>query len=146
MSLVNFKVIFNGSKDIEDENLTLTFKKIDSTKNLYISNAIISELKNLSEKNKNVVVFQNIDEVIEIGNVSSRKLYNYFYVLIYTHKSVALKEGFLIGNLKKKGDIIIGVWPFNKDITGFTPENFLKSINNLIKNPHEYSNISLILS
>jgi len=83
MSSVNFKVIFNGRKDIEKENLTLTFKKIDSTKDISISNSIVSELKNLSEKSENIVVFQNIDEVIEIGNVSSRKLYNYFYVLIY---------------------------------------------------------------
>ena len=146
MSSVNFKVIFNGRKDIEKENLTLTFKKIDSTKDISISNSIVSELKNLSEKSKNIVVFQNIDEVIEIGNVSSRKLYNYFYVLIYIHKLEAKKEGFLIGNLKKKGDVIIGVWPFNKELLESSPEDLIKTINDLIKNPHEYSNISLILS
>ena len=146
MSSVNYKVIFNGSKDTENENLTLTFKKIDSSKIIGVSNAIISGLKNLSEKSKDIVVFQNIGEVIELGNVSSRNLYNYFYVLIYTHKSNAKKEGFLIGNLKKKGDVIIGVWPFNKELDDPSPEDFLKAFNNIIKNPHDYSNISLILS
>jgi len=146
MSSVNYKVIFNGSKDVENENLTLTFKKIDSTKIISVSNAIISELKNLSEKSKDIVVFQNIGEVIELGNVSSRNLYNYFYVLIYTHKSNTKKEGFLIGNLKKKGDVIIGVWPFNKELEDSSPEDFLKTFNDIIKNPHDYSNISLILS
>jgi len=111
-----------------------------------VSNDAVYKLKNLSEISNHVVVFQNIEEVIEIGDVSPRETYNYYYVLIYTYKSDAKKEGFLIGNLKKKGDIIIGIWPFNKEIVDSPPEDFLKSFNNLIENPHEYSNISLILS
>jgi len=146
MNSSNFKVIFNGSKDVENENLTLTFKKITTTKKISLSHVVISKLKNLSEISNHVVVFQNIEEVIEIGDVSPRETYNYYYVLIYTYKSDAKKEGFLIGNLKKKGDIIIGIWPFNKEIVDSPPEDFLKSFNNLIENPHEYSNISLILS
>ena len=146
MNSINFKVIFNGSKEVKNEDLSLTFKKISSTNTIGVSSSIISDLKDLSEKSKDVVVFQNIEEVIEIGNASSRDLYNYYYVLIYTCKSDAKKEGFLIGNVKKKGDVIIGVWPFNKPIVESSSGEFLESFNNLIKNPHEYSNICLILS
>ena len=146
MNSINFKVIFKGSKDVENENLTLTFKKINPTNNVGVPVIVISELKNLSEKSQNVVVFQNIEEVIEIGNESSRELYNYYYVLIYTSKSDGKKEGFLIGNVKKKGDVIIGVWPFNKQIEELSPEEILEIFNNLIKKPHEYRNISLILT
>lgn len=146
MNSINFKVIFNGSVDVENEDFSLTFKKLSSTNKIGVSATFISELKNLSEKSKNIVVFQNIEEVIEIGNASSRELYNYYYVLIYTCKSDAKKEGFLIGNVKKKGDVIIGVWPFNKQIEESSSKEFLDSVSNTIKNPHEYSNICLILS
>ena len=146
MNSINFKVIFKGSKDAENENLTLTFKKINSPTIMNVPVTVISELKILSEKSQNIVIFQNIEEVIEIGNDSSRELYNYYYVLIYTSKSDSKKEGFLIGNVKKKGDIIIGVWPFNKQIVELSPEEILELFNNLIKKPHEYSNISLILT
>jgi len=146
MNSINFKIIFKGSKDVENENLTLTFKKVNSTKNVSVPAAVISEIKNLSEKSENIIVFQNIEEVIEIGSDSSRELYNYYYILIYTYKSAVKKEGFLIGNRKKKGDVIIGVWPFNKQVEEFSAEEIHETFNNLIKKPHEYSNISLILS
>jgi hypothetical protein len=146
MNSINFKVVFKGSNDIENKKLTLTFQKINSTNNISIPAVITSELKNLSEKTHNIVVFQNIKDVIEIGNESSRKLYNSYYILIYTFKSNAKKEGYLIGNVKKKGDVIIGVWPFNKQIVNLSPEEILESFSNLIKEPNDYSNISLILS
>jgi len=146
MNSINYKVIFKGSKDIESENLTLTFKKFHSKNNIKVPIKIISELKSLSKKISNIVVFKNIEEVIEIGNNYSRDLYNYYYVIIYIYKFDGKKEGFLIGNKKKMGDVIIGMWPFDKEIMEFSPGEILDLFNNLITKPHEYSNISLILS
>ncbi len=146
MNSINFKIIFKGSKNLENENLTLTFTKLDSANNISVPASFITELKGLSERSENIVVFKNIDEVIEIGSDSSRELYNYYYVLIYKFKSEVKKEGFLVGNMKKKGDVIIGAWPFTKQSDELSPESIHDSITNLVKKPHEYSNISLILS
>ena len=146
MNSHNYKVIFRGVQDIAKEELTLTFKKIPLSNKIELTNKFITELKNLSLKNQDIIIFQNIEEVIEIGSSSSQEKYDNYYVLVYTYKINKKKEGLLIGSSKKKGTFVIGTWPFNKLVGETSVEKFLLIFNNLIKNTHEYSDISLILS
>ena len=141
---MNYKVIFKGSEETEGNELTLTFKSGDFDKPIKIPANIFLELKKLSETSNNILDFKNIEEVIEIGQLNSGSSYNYHLVILFTSKSSQIKEGYLIRNVKKLGDILIGVYPFNKNISDLTPELFSEKINNLITNPHEYSNICLI--
>ncbi len=139
-----YKVIFKGSEETEGNELVLTFKSGDFDKSLKIPTEFFFELKKLSETSDNIIDFKNIEEVIEIGQSNSGSAYNYHLVLLFTNKSSQIKEGYLIGNVKKLGDILIGVFPFNKNISDLTPELFTEKINNLITNHHEYSEICLI--
>jgi hypothetical protein len=139
-----YKVIFKGNEETEGNELALTFESGDFNKPLKIPTDFFFELKKLSETSNNVIDFKNIEEVIEIGQSNSGSSYNYHLVLLFTNKSSQVKEGYLIGNVKKLGDILIGVFPFNKNISDLTPELFSEKISNLITNPHEYSEICLI--
>ena len=38
----------------------------------------------------------------------------------------------------------MGIWPFNEQLTEISEEKFLIEFDNIIKKPHEYSDISLI--
>lgn len=129
---------------MEVNELALTFTSGDFDKLIKIPPDLFLKLKKLSETSNNIIDFKNIEEVIEIGQSNSGSSYNYHLVILFTNKSSQIKEGYLIGNVKKLGDILIGVYPFNKNISDLTPELFSEKINNLITNPHEYSNICLI--
>ena len=144
MSPVNYKVILKGSKKEETKNLSLTFKSIISENLVSIPMQIILELKKLSENIPNVISYQNIDEVIKIGSGPTTLDFNYYYVILYSEKKDSKKFGFLIGNVKNKGDLLIGIWPFNEQRTEISSEVLLGTLNNLIKNPLEYLDISLI--
>lgn len=139
-----YKVIFKGSEETEGNELALTFKSGDFDKPIKIPPDFFLKLKKLSETSTSTIDFKNIEEVIEIGQSHSSSSYNYHLVLLFTNKSSQVKEGYLIGNVKRLGDILIGVYPFNKNISDLTPELISEKINNLITNPHEYSNICLI--
>jgi len=144
MSSANYKVIFEGNKEPEKNKLSLTFKSIPSDKPINIPAQFILDIKKLSEKSPNIVNFQNIEEVVKIGKGLSPSSFNYFFALLYTLKSDSKKEGFLMGNIKKLGDTLIGIWPFNTNIAELSYEVIVEKFNNLIKKPHEYSNICLI--
>ena len=142
MDSIIYKVIFKAIEQFENRNLTLSFKDLNIENPITIPAKLILELKNLSAKNDKIVFFQNIEEVIVVGNVETKFAYNYYLVVLFT--SNGEKRGHLIGNVKKLGDIIIGVWPFNKQLLNITTEKILKVYNNLIKNPEKFSNICLI--
>jgi len=139
-----YKVIFKGFQDSENKKLTLSFKDIISDKPIKVTTQFILELKKLSEISQNILYFQNIEEVVVIGTKKSRYSYNYYFIVLYTHKSDGAKVGYLIGNVKKLGDIVVGVWPFNLQTTDLSSEKILKNYRNLITKPHEYANICLI--
>jgi len=75
-----------------------------------------------------------------VGKESSLLSYNYYFIILFTTKDDK-KKGFLIGNEKKSGDILIGTWPFNDE---FSTEKIPEIINNLVKNFNEYKEICLI--
>ncbi|MFX1418624.1 MAG: hypothetical protein ACFE9N_06865, partial [Promethearchaeota archaeon] len=111
---------------------------------LSIPAKFIIELKKKSEKNKQVLNFQNIEEVLIIGNPTFKYSYNYYIVILFTIKSDGKKVGYLIGNVKNLGDIIIGIWPFNISPRDITKEKVLETCNDIIENPNKYSSICLI--
>jgi len=142
MDSIIYKVIFKAIEQIENKNLSLSFKDLSAKNPITIPAKFILELKSLSEKNDNVVYFQNIEEVIVVGNVKTRFKFNYYLVVLFI--SNGEKQGYLIGNIKNLGDITIGVWPFNQQLTQMTPETIHKTYDNIIKNTNIFSKICLI--
>lgn len=145
MSSINYKVIFKGELEESEKQFSLTFKHVDLNKPVHIPAQIILELKKLSKISQIVVFFQNIKEVVIIGKTAPLQNYNYYFVILFTNKSDGKKEGYLIGNVKKLGDILIGIWPFNKDLLEeSSATKITEKMNDLIKNPHEFNEICLI--
>ena len=142
MDSIIYKVIFKAFEQFENKNLTLSFKDLGAKNPITIPAKFILELKNLSEKNDKVVYFQNIEEVIIVGNVKTSYNFNYYLVLLFI--SNGEKHGYLIGNVKKLGDIIIGVWPFNQQLSKMTLETIHKNYSSIIKNTDSFSKICLI--
>ncbi|MFX0104940.1 MAG: hypothetical protein ACFE75_05575 [Candidatus Hodarchaeota archaeon] len=139
-----YKVIFRTHEQYEYKNLVLSFKNIDFEEPIIIPSKSILDLKKLSENNSHIINFQNIEEVLLIGNPTIEYSYNYYLVILYTIKSDGKKTGYLIGNVKKLGDIIIGIWPFNIDLKDITGEKILKNYNDILEYPNKFSSICII--
>ncbi len=142
MDSIIYKVIFKAIDQFENRNLTLNFKDLNVKNPINIHAKLILEIKNLSAKNNRVVYFQNIEEVIVVGNIETKFSYNYYLVILFT--SNGEKKGHLIGNVKNLGDIIIGIWPFSQQLSNMTPKKIHEIHNNIITNPEDFSNICLI--
>ena len=143
MNPVIYKVIFRALERFESRNLTLSFKNLEFSTPVSLPNKF-REFRDISVNSDHVMSFQNIEEVLIIGNPSVEYSYNYFLVILYTSKADGEKNGFLIGNVKNLGDVIIGVWPFNKELNNITEENVLNSLKDVIENPDKFSSICLI--
>ena len=139
-----YKVIFKGLQNAESKKLTLSFKDIISDTPLKIPSQFILELKRLSEITQNIIYIQNIEQVLIIGNKKPIYSFNYYFLILYTYKKDGKREGFLVGNVKNWGDIVIGLWPFNEKQIQAGSEQILDECHNLINNPQEYQNICLI--
>jgi len=145
MSTIFYKVIFKGLKEESSESYSLTFKNIIQDKPINIPSRFFSSLKLLSQKQTSVINFQNIREVVKIGDSNANLDFNYYIVVLYTSLADGKKEGFLVGNLKKLGDILIGIWPFNQENTSFSSERFLKKLD-LLSDGNKFKNICVIKS
>ncbi|NVM19235.1 MAG: hypothetical protein HWN80_16105 [Candidatus Lokiarchaeota archaeon] len=145
MSTIFYKVIFRGLKGDSSESYSLTFKNIIQEKPINIPSQFFSSLKLLSQKQTSVINFQNIREVVKIGNTNGNYDFNYYIVVLYTSLTDEKKEGFLVGNVKKLGDILIGIWPFNQESTSISSEYFLKKIH-LLTESNKFKNICVIKS
>ena len=147
MSSVIFKVVLKGNEQNEGSNtdsLTLTFKSILSSNIIKIPSHYISSLKSMSEHNEKIVSFQNLKEVIIIGELAKEYIINYYIVILYSMKSEDVKSGFLIANIKKVGDGLIGVWPFNEE-TEHLNENYInQKFNDFINHHDKYKNLVII--
>ena len=141
MNTIVYKVVFNGINEIKEKTLNLSFKGVIFDPSIKIPSHFFSELKKLSELNQNILIFKNIDEVIKLGEDISLDAVYYYNVLLFQFKNQ--KEGFLIGNTKKKGDILLGTWPFNK-IYEDSKNVILDKLNNLLSKHNEYDKICLI--
>jgi len=140
MDSIIYKVIFKGSKNIEKEKLSLTFKEISLDTPLTIPNEFTKKFKKLNRQN--IINFKNIDAVLRFGKDNSPLNYNYYYILLFSHKGK--KQGFLIGNLINLGDNLIGIWPFNTDFDQLSIDNLIDIYEDLITNPKNYEQICVI--
>ncbi|MFX1443019.1 MAG: hypothetical protein ACFFHV_06355, partial [Promethearchaeota archaeon] len=129
MSVPIYKVIFKGIKEKDETKLHLIFKGFKSDKRINIPSHLILELKEISKSNQNVISYQNISEVIKVGKESSLLTYNYYFVILYKSKD-GKRKGFLIGNEKKSGDILMGTWPFTEE---FLSEKFFSTFSKLVE-------------
>lgn len=146
MSLIVYKVIFKGNIENEIKDLTITFKEISYNEPINVAPKFIYMIKKLSQASQNIINFQNIKEVIRIGENTPGFLINYYIVLLYITKLNGYKKGFLIGNVKKRGDILLGIWPFTQKSDILTSEEIDSIFNDLIAKPQNYSKICLIYS
>ena len=141
-----YKVIFKGKNEQNDELLSLTFRHINSENFIKIPSYFLNSLKTLSSQNENIINFQNIDEVIKSDDVRLKSSINYYIVLLINPKSSNIKQGFLIGNLKKLGDVVIGLWPYNSEDLTKSSEDVYFLLNDIIENTDNYEKISVIYS
>jgi len=140
-----YKVILKGNQAEEADFLSLTFKNVISEKPIHIPAQFFTNLKNLSETNQSIIHFQNIEEVLSFGEGSPNYKFNYYIILLITSKVNNKREGFLIGNVKKLGDILIGIWPFNDESHSFSSD-ILERFHEIIREPSKFENISLIFT
>jgi hypothetical protein len=145
MTKIFYKVIFKGVKGDSSESYSLTFKNIIQEKPINIPSQFFSSLKTLSQKQPSVINFQNIREVVKIGDQNAIYDFKYYIVVLYTSLADGKKEGFLVGNLKKLGDILIGIWPFNQENISISSEHFLKQLN-LLTDGNKFKDICVIYS
>jgi len=145
MTTIFYKVIFRGIKGDSSESYSLTFKNIIQDKPINIPSQFFSLLKFLSQKQPSVINFQNIREIVKIGDPNVNYDFNYYIVVLYTSLADGKKEGFLVGNLKKLGDILIGIWPFNQENISISSEHFLKQLN-LLTDGNKFKDICVIYS
>ncbi|MHA2289094.1 MAG: hypothetical protein ACXABG_09930 [Promethearchaeota archaeon] len=145
MSTIFYKVIFKGLKGDSSESYSLTFKNIFQEKPIHVPPQFFSSLKNLSEKQTSVINFQNIREVMKIGDSKINYDFNYYIVVLSTSLADGKKEGFLVGNIKKLGDVLIGIWPFNQETTSLSSEYILKQLN-LLTESNKFKDICVIYS
>ena len=96
MSSIFYKVIFEGTKEDSSDSYSLTFKDIFSDNQIQISSQFFTTLRVLSQKDSNIVHFQNIKEVIKNGNPSIKIEINYYITILYTKLNDGKKEGFLV--------------------------------------------------
>lgn len=141
-----YKVIFDGTEEEREEGITLAFKEFYASEIFSIHQKYFSSLKNLSQISPNIISFQNIREVIKIGDKIDEFTINYYVIILFISKIDNNKMGFLIGNIKKKGDILLGIWPFKKESESLTIDEIKKILNNLISKPQNFSKICLIYS
>ena len=143
MSSIFYKVIFEGIKEDSSDSYSLTFKDIFSDNQIQISSQFFTTLRVVSQKESNVVHFQNIKEVIKIGNPSNKIEINYYIAILYTNLKDGKKEGFLVGNIKNMGDMLIGEWPYNEESASNLKELYLQKLD-LLTNSSKFNNICVI--
>ena len=143
MSLIFYKVIFEGIKEDSSDSYSLTFKDIFSENQIQISSQFFSTLRVSNQNESNIVHFQNIKEVIKIGNPSIKIEINYYIAILYTNLNDGKKEGFLVGNIKNMGDMLIGEWPYNKKNMPNSKDIYLQKLE-LLTNSSKFDNICVI--
>jgi hypothetical protein len=144
MNIVFYKVIFRGIGEMQESSLSLTFNSVISDKYLNMTHYITS-IKNLRDFDEDLINFQNIEEVIIMGANNNPLPFNYYIVILLVCKNEK-KEGYLIGNNKKLGEVLIGFWPFNQNYNEIQYGEILKRFDQIIINQNNVKKISLIYS
>ena len=142
MNPVIYKVIFKGNNDYDYKQLVLTFKGLNIDKPIKIPTNFILDLKKLSESASNILIFKNIYDVVKISQDATSMSFNYHYIIIFELKQT--REGLLMANIKKEGDILIGKWPFREQQPDLSDVILRERLNHILSNYKEYANICLI--
>ena len=147
MNNITYKVIFRDIEENESPEESLTFKNVITGTYIFIPSNFITSMRDLSEKSKDIIYFQNISEVIIQSWDRNPPSFNYYIVILLLSKRDENKEGYLIGNIKKlKGDILMGIWPFNRDVENINSKSIQNDFNDLLTNYEEYRKITIIHS
>ena len=147
MNNITYKVIFRDIEENESPEESLTFKNVISGNYIFIPSNFFTSMRELSEKSEDVIYFQNISEVVIQSWDHNPPSFNYFIVLLLLSKKDEKKKGYLIGNIKKlKGDILMGIWPFNRNVEYINSKSIQNDFNNLLTNYQEYRKITIIHS
>lgn len=147
MNSVIFKVLLKGTEQDETksvDSMSLSFKSVLTEDIVKIPSHYISSLKSMSENFDNIINFQNLEEVITIGELTREYSINYYIVILYSMKSEQKRTGFLIANIKKIGDVLIGIWPFTEQIDYIDEDYINKKFNDFINNHGDYKNVVII--
>jgi hypothetical protein len=147
MNSVIFKVLLKGTKQDENKSINskiLSFKSILTEDIIKIPSHYISSLKSMSENFENIISFQNLEEVITIGELTRGYSINYYIVILFSMKSEQKRTGFLIANIKKIGDALIGIWPFTEEIDHIDEDYINKQFDDFINNHDNYQNLVII--
>jgi hypothetical protein len=147
MDSVIFKVLLKGTgqdETIKADSKTLSFKSIITEDIIKIPSHYISSLKSMSENYENITTFQNLEEVITIGELTRGYSINYYIVILFSMRSEQKRTGYLIANIKKIGDALIGIWPFTEEIDHLDEDYINKQFNNFINNHDNYKNLVII--
>ncbi len=140
-----YKVLFKGNSESEIGLLNLTFEGLSLKDPVRVDPNFIIQIKELADKRKHYIFFQNIEEVLQLGKHSQKRKFNYFYVLLYTTKSDISRKGVLIGNVKSIGDIIIGIWPIDFKLKKrFDLKDLFSELNQINNYPDNFLNITLL--
>ena len=146
MSKYYYKIIFKGTSEDKAKNLNLTFRNLSSTNIIKVPSTFILELKDIIDdsnlESSQLINFQNIEDVLILGS-SESVTYNYFIVILFEPKGNK-KKGYLIGNLKNQGDVVIGYWPFTDDDSEISEETVISQLEDIIQKPVLFDSIALI--
>ena len=143
MDSPTYKVIFKGLDGDQSRSLTLTFKGLQTDHFIKIPPDLLPELKEKSSSN--IINFQNIGEVLSFGNEFGLN-FNYYIVILLIKKQERELKGFLIGNTKDLGDIIIGIWPFTESFEKTSIETLSAKISKLHLDYEQFEKICVIYS
>ena len=135
-----YKVIFKGSNKIEKEKLSLTFKELSSDSIIKLPADYLNKLKKIN--NQKIIHIKNIDAVLRFGIDSSLPNYTFYHVILFSFKE--RKQGILVGNLKKEGDVLIGIWPFRPDLNQESEKDLINTYEDLVNNPKIFQEICII--
>lgn len=141
MDKIIYKIVCIGGPKNKEKKMNLTFKRVEFDEPLKIPSNFFADLKKLSDLNQNILIFKNIEEILKLGEKVSLNVINYYNLLLFQLKNK--KEGFLIGNTKSDGDILIGIWPFNKKHESSKDEIFA-IFDDLLNKHTEFDKICLI--
>lgn len=137
----SFRVIFKGKNEL-DSSLSLTFKGINNSPDIKVPSKVIIDLKKLATSQEKIGAIQNIEQVLQKSDFGTAV--KFYYIIIFAKKDNPSKRGYLIGNIKEKGDVLLGVWPFNAKTGELDQSKFNEEIYSLIQEPHLYENILIV--
>ena len=143
VSSIFYKVIFEGTKEDSSDTYSLTFSDIFNDNQIQISSQFLSTLRDLSQIEPNIVLFQNVKEVILIGDPSFKIEINYYIVILSTKLIDGKKEGFLVGNVKNMGNVLLGEWPYNEENVSQSKDFYLQKME-FLTDSSKYKNICII--